>query len=451
MHRLARNLSFALALILVLALATTLDGQAAGRISFEQYVLPNGLTVLLAPDRNDPVVAVDVWYRAGSREEPPGKAGLARIFERLMFAGSGSVPPGSHGNMVADVGGQLFAEVDEEKARFGEVLPTSRLNLGLWLESERMRSIRINDTTVPQARLALLEDLGHQVNQSPYSAAIVDALAAVYDSTTCPGYSHPTIGRGTSIAGLTAADAQAFFRERYSPNTARLAVVGDFDPATARQLITEYFGNIPRGGDAPASSCTPASNTGPRTRTVTDRQMGPLAVGKFYRVPAHDHPDASALELLGVILSQGNDSRLAQVLATEARATVGTQGGILGDRRSPEVFGLFAIAAPGVTADSLGALLAAQAAWAGTESLTETDLRRAKNIYLATAVGERERAGDIAEQLLHAATFHASPEDVNTEVGRVMGVTLADIRRVAKAYLVPENALTLVASSGAAS
>jgi predicted Zn-dependent peptidase len=446
-----RRFFIALALVPILAGAATLEAQVAGRISAEQYSLPNGLTVLLAPDRSAPVVAVDVWYRAGSREEPPGKAGLARMFERLMFAGSASLPAGTHGNMVEDVGGQFFAEVDEEKARFGEILPTSRLNLGLWLESERMRSPQINDTTVSQARLALLEDLGRQVDEAPYTAAIVDAVAALYDSTACPGYAHPTMGRGASITGLTAGDAQTFFHERYGPNNARLAVVGDFDPAIARQLITEYFGGIPRGSDAPAASCTPTPNTGARKKSVSDRQLGRLAVGKFYNVPAHDHPDSPALELLGVILSQGNDSRLARVLAGEARATVGTQGGILADRRGPEVFGLFAVAAPGVTADSLGALLAAQAAWAGSEGLGEADLKRAKNIYLATAVGVRERPGDIAEQLLHAATFHGSPDDVNAEVGRVMAATVADLRRVAKAWLTPENALTLVVNPEPAS
>ncbi len=249
-------------------LAPTLAGQVAGHIGVEQYLLPNGLTILLAPDKSSPVVAVDVWYRAGSREEPPGKAGLARLFERLMFAGSGTLQAGSHGSLVEGVGGQLFAEVDEEKARFGEILPTSRLNLGLWLESERMKSLRINDTTVGQARLSLLDDLSRQVNEAPYSAAIVDAVAGIYDSTTCPAYSHPTMGRGASITGLTAADAQSFFRDHYFPKNARLAVVGDFDPAMARQLITEYFGSIPSGTEAPAVACTPGPKNAGRKRTV---------------------------------------------------------------------------------------------------------------------------------------------------------------------------------------
>jgi zinc protease len=428
-----------------------LRAQAPGRIAVEHFTLPNGLEVHLVPDHSSPVVAVNIWYRAGAREEPAGKAGLARLFERLMFAGSAHAPPGAQAAMVEEVGGQGYAEVDEESARFGETMPSNRLNLGLWLEAERMRSLRINDTTVAQARFDLLDDLGRRVTNDPYTAAVLDGIASLYDSAGCPGYSHPSIGRAGSIAGLTASDAQTFFRQHYAPNQAALAVVGDFEPAAARQLVTQFFSDIPRGQEMQSEPCKPDFNSGARRRQVSDRSIARPAVGLFYRVPAHDHADAPPLELLGLILGQGNSARLPRALGDVARAAVSTQGGVLGDRRGPEVFGILGIAAPGVTVDSLSALLATQAAWAAGDSLTEMDLARAKTIYLATAVSARERTTDIADQVLHAALLHGSADAVNTEVGRVLAVSVADIRRVARTWLTPANSLELVITPEAGS
>ena len=433
-----------LAVLAVLQGLHPLSAQNVGRIGFERYTLANGLEVVLSPDRSTQVVAIDVWYRAGSREEPSGKAGLAKLFERLMFAGSPAVPQGAYGVLVDNVGGQVNAEVDEEAARFGNTMPSSRLALGLWLEADRMRKLAINDTTVGEARLSLLDDLGRRVSEDPYTAAILDGVTGLYDSTSCPGYSHPNIGRAGSITGISTADVQTFFHDHYAPNGARLVIAGDFDPANARALITQYFGDIPRGPDQASTACTANFNSGALTKSVSDRTGGRLAVGRFYRIPAHDHADMPALELLGLILSQGSHSRLMNALARDAKAAIGAQGGILSDRRGPEVFGLFALAAPGVAADSLTSLLNAQVVWAAGDGLTDADLARAKNIYRATAVSVRERPADIAEQLQHAAFFHSSADDINVETDRVMAVTLADLRRVAKTWLAQENSLTLV-------
>jgi predicted Zn-dependent peptidase len=183
---------------------------------------------------------------------------------------------------------------------------------------------------------------------------------------------------------------------------------------------------------------------------VTDRLAGRPAAAQFYRIPAHDHADTPALDLLGIILGQGQGGRLTTRLMRELGAASVVQGGTLGTRQGPGVFGLFAVAGPGVGGDSLATLLATQAAWAASDGLSEADLQRARNVYLATAVSRRERLLDIAEALHHAATFHGNPESVNTETDRVLAVSLADLRRAASAWLTPENALTvLIAPRGA--
>lgn len=428
-------------LLLTLCGAVALSGQTAGRLGYDRFSLPNGLDVVLAPDHASQVVAVSVWYRAGSRDETPAEAGLARLFERLMFTGSANVPAGGHGAIVEDAGGRLTAAVDEETSRYSETLPSNRLNLGLWLEAERMRSLAINDTTVAQSQTGLLGDLEARIGGEAYTGAIFDAIASVYDSAACPGYAHPSIGRVNTIQSITTADARSFYQRYYRPNNARLVVTGDFDPTSTRREIERDFGDIPRGPDIAEVSCTMTPAAGPRVKTVSDRLAGRVAVGRFYPVPAHRDPSTPALELLGIILSQGPGSRLTARLVREAGSADATQGGLLTDRAAPGVFGLFAVAADKVGADTLGSQLAAEAAWAGGPGLTEADLTRARNIYLATAVSGRERPADVAEALHHAASMHGAIDPVNTELADVLAVTLADLRHAAATWLAPDRAL----------
>jgi zinc protease len=436
---------------LLYLLAAPLQAQhAVAPIPAEQFTLPNGLEVILAPDHGSQVVAVDVWYLAGSRDESPAKAGLARLFERLMFGGSAQVPAGVHAGLLEQAGGVVNGEVGEDVSRFSEAIPSNRLGQALWLEADRMRGVVINDSTVNEGRLGLLNDLGARIGAGPYTGAMVEGISALYDSVGCPGYSHPPTGWPASLAGLTTADARAFFDRHYRPNAARLVVAGDFDPAQARQLISAYFGSIARGPGPDAPACTAKFSPGPVRRVVGDRFATQPAVGLLYRVPPHDHPDTPALALLGIILGQGQGGRLNAVLQQTLGAVTVVQAGMLGTRLGPGAFGLFGVATPGVGADSLTALLAGQAAWAAS-GVTEADLTRARNIYLATALSGRERPLDVAEALQHAALYHASPDAVVGEVDRTLAVSLADLRRVAAAWLRPDNALTVVITPGAAS
>ncbi|MDZ4865189.1 MAG: pitrilysin family protein [Gemmatimonadota bacterium] len=437
-----------LALLICLSSRPLAAQSAPGHIAFEQYALPNGLSVILSPDHTSQVVAVDIWYRAGSRDEPPVRAGLARLFERLMYAGSANVPPGGHAAIVENVGGHGEAGADEDIARYIQSLPSNRLNLGLWLEADRMGSLAINDTTIAEARDGLLGELQQKIGEEAYTAAVLDAVASLYDSTTCPGYTHPPTGRVQTITAISTADVQGFYRRHYNPSNARLVVTGDFDPTEARSLIRQYFGDLPTADTAPAVSCGVTFAPGARTLSTRDRLASQPAVGLFYRIPGAGHADMPALQLLGLILGRGRDARLAQVLGGPGLA-IATQAGVLGDRVGPSAFGLFAVAADGVSADSLQALLEAQVRWIMSDSLGEAELARAKHIFRATTVSGRERAEDIAEALHHAATFRGGADAVNTDLSLSMSLTLADVRRIARTWFVPANAVTLVVAPGA--
>ena len=167
-------------------------------------------------------------------------------------------------------------------------------------------------------------------------------------------------------------------------------------------------------------------------------------MGELYRIPGRDHPDSPALDLLGIILSEGSGSRLRSVVVRGARAAEATQGGRLGERAGPGVFGLFAVAATGVSSDSLGAVLRAQTAPAAVSAFSEADLNRARNIYLATAIGDREHAKSIAEALQRAPAVQAAADAGDAECSRIMAVSLSDLRRVAEEWLAPLHALMVI-------
>jgi len=439
------------ALLLPLLLTEPAAAQGAPPAPAERFRLSNGLEVVLLPDRATQVVAVEVWYEAGSRHDPAGKAGLAQLFEQLMFSGSTHVPRGGHSRIVEDVGGRLVASVDEEVARFGQVLPSNRLALGLWLEAERMRGVALDDSVLATVVSGRLSELSEQAAREPYRTALLRGIAGVYDSASCTSAyirSVPETIAGTATA--RASTAQAYFAAWYVPGNARLIVAGDFEPAAARALVEAYFGGIhsaPPPEQAPCQSATPA---GSRRIAVADPEVTQSAAGLFFPIPSHDNADTPALELIEIILARGSFGHISRALTADPSRAVGWQAGILGLRRAPGVFGFFGVAGPGVSADSLAAFFASQAAWASGDGIGESDLARAKQIYLATVASTMERPGDIARSAHHAAAFHPGTPPGHLPEETTGAVTLDQLRRVARTYLSPNRAVTLVVNPGGA-
>jgi zinc protease len=416
----------------------------------ERFRLANGLEVDLIPDRATQVVAVEVWYEAGSRHDPAGRAGLAQLFERLMFAGSPHVPIGGHARIVEDVGGKTVASVDEELSRFGEVLPSSRLGLGLWLEAERMRGIAIDDSVIASVIGVRLSELAGQTGAESYRDALLRGMAAVYDSAACTSvYGRPLSAVITGLSALTGPEVRDFFLARYTPGNARLVVAGDFEPRATRALVESYFGGIPSGPRPAVPACADAAVAVPRRISLSVPGAPEAAAGLFFPIPSHDHPDIPGLELLEIILSRGSFSHLSRELASDPGRMSAWQAGVLGLRRAPGVFGFFGVAGDGVPADSVARFFAAQAAWIESGAFEESDLARARQIQLATAASTRERPGDIARVREHGAVFHpasppgGSPEETPTTI------TLEELRRIARTYFGADRAVTLLVSPGA--
>ncbi len=427
------------------------SAQEPGKVKIESYTLPNGLAVHLVEDHSSQVVAVDIWYNVGARNEVPGRTGFAHLFEHMMFQGSANVKKAEHFQYVERAGGQLNGSTQDDRTNYWEQLPSNRLNLGLWLEADRMRSLSITQATLDNQREAVKEERRLRFDNQPYVGTLVDSIGLVYNKSTCFAYAHSLIGSMTDLNAAKVEDVQAFFKQYYSPNNASLVIVGDFAPAEAKKLIAQYFTDIPRVPAPPAVECRQPFNTGALRTRVADKNATIPAVLLFYRIPSVSDADFPALDLLSTILGIGESSRLNRVLARETKAAAGTQSLInpVGPVRGPGLFGSLAIANQGVPIDSVEQLLAAQVAKVAADGVTEAELSKAKNTYRANTINGRQSALNLAEAVQFADLFLGGVDKVNTDLARYNAVTAADIKRVAATYLRTDNSLTIVIVPGA--
>jgi len=423
----------------------------AGRITYEAFTLPNGLRVLYSEDHSTPIVSVDVWYNAGSRNERPGRSGFAHLFEHMMFEGSAHVKKGEHFQLISRAGGSENGSTAEDRTNYYETIPSNRLNLALWLEADRMRSLAITDENFHNQRETVKEERRLRVDNQPYAPAFIDGMTWPFDSAACFAYAHTVIGSIDDLNAAQLSDVQAFFDTYYAPNNATLVVVGDFRPLELRRFVNQYFSEIPRHADPPPVSCASRVGRGPMRRELTDAHANLPAVMRIYRVPSHADPDTPALELLNVILGEGESSRLNVAVVRREKAALGTQVAMnpFDSRRGPGVLLALAIANQGVDPLKLDTLVAAQLDSLRVSGVTGEELTKAKNTFRSGFIHGRETTLGKAEELQHYDMFHAAPAEINTDLERFLAVTADDIRRVAGKYLDPVNALVIIVKPAA--
>jgi len=434
----------------LVAAAGPLAGQA-GRIPFDTFSLANGLRVITSEDHSTPIVAVDVWYNVGSRNERPGRSGFAHLFEHMMFQGSAHVEKAQHFQLVQRAGGSTNGSTQEDRTNYFELLPSNRLNLSLWLEADRMRSLAITDSNFHNQRETVKEERRLRVDNQPYGRAFTDGLTLPFDSTACFAYAHSVIGDMADLNAAQLSDVQAFFDTYYAPNNATLVVVGDFNPTELRRLVLSYFGGIPSHPAPTPVTCEYRLGPGMLRREFLDEHANLPAVVRLYRIPDHDDADTPALELMNIILGQGESSRLNVTIVRREKAALGAGSFIPPSRRGPGATLVFAISNQGVEIDRVDTLLSAQIDTIRANGITADELTKAKNTFRAQFIGNRETVLNKAEELHHYAMFHAVMADINTDLDHFLAVTNDDIRRVAAKYLDPANAVILVVKPAAAS
>jgi zinc protease len=409
-------------------------------LQYQITTLSNGLTVVLSEDHSTPIVHLQLWYHVGSKNEKPGRTGFAHLFEHLMFKGSKNVEPDAHTSLIAGVGGQSNAYTTDDVTVFWETVPAQYLPLVLWLEADRMTTLRVDNDVFATEREVVKEERRMRVENQPYgrlSEIIHDEAFTVHP------YKHPTIGSMRDLESASIEDVRDFRRTYYVPGNATLVLVGDFDSTQALQLVAQYLGRVPKSDGAVPRDIPPEPQQ-TRERRVTLQEPWPLPVVVVAHHITYDgHPDSYPLHMASKVLSDGQSSRIYRKLVYEKNIAFEAFGGanIIED---PNLFFAVAIVQPGHTTAEATDALVAELDRLRAEPISDHELQRAKNQFARDYIVGRESNRQKALHLAHAVVLHHG--DVKTADGEfdiIQNVSAADVQRVAQTYFTPENRVVI--------
>jgi zinc protease len=429
-------------LVCALCAALVLPLHAAVRppkLQYQTITLPNGLRVILSEDHSTPIVHVSLWYHVGSKNEKKGRTGFAHLFEHMMFKGSKNVEPEAHTSIIASVGGQSNAYTNEDTTVFWQTLPAQFIPLALWLEADRMATLRIDEEAFRREREVVKEERRMRVENQPYGRL----NEIVYDHAFASHpYKHPTIGSIADLESASIEDVREFHRTYYVPENATLTVVGDFDTPQVIQLVSQYFGRVPKAA-RPVPRDIAKEPAWTKERRFTVEESWPLpAVVVAHHITYDGHPDSYPLHIASKILSDGQSARITRELVYNKRLalTAFGQGNITED---PNLFFAVAIVQPGRTVAEAEKALIAELDKLKNEPVSPHELQRTKNQFARDYIIGRESNQEKALHLAHAAVIHNDITTADGEFEIFMNVSAADVQRVAKTYFTPENRLVL--------
>jgi zinc protease len=430
----------ALALLLIWTWPVAVDAAVRPpKLQYQISKLANGLTVILSEDHSTPIVHVQLWYHVGSKNEKPGRTGFAHLFEHMMFQGSKNVDPEAHLSFIASVGGQSNAYTTEDTTVYWETAPAQYLPLMLWLEADRMATLRIDETTFERQRQVVKEERRMKIENPPYGRL----LEIVYDQAfTVHPYKHQPIGSMADLEAASLEDVREFHNTYYVPNNATLTIVGDFDPQQAAQMVERYFGRIPKPAHAVPRDI-PREPPMQHEKRVTLEEPWPLpAVVVAHHITYDGNPDSYPLHMASKILSDGQSSRIFRKLVYETGLALSASGNgnIIED---PNLFFAMAIVQPGKTTAAVEQALIGELDRLRTEPVDEHELQRVKNQFARDYILGREANQQKAAVLAHAAVIHNDITTADGEFDIFMNTTAADIQRVANTYFTPENRLVI--------
>jgi len=421
--------------------ATTGDDELRlPKLELREVKLDNGLRVILAPDHSAPVYAIDVAYNVGSRNERPGRTGFAHLFEHMMFQGSANVGKGEHFIQVLNNGGGMNGTTNEDRTTYFEELPKNQLDLGLFLEADRMRSLNITQANLDNQRNAVQEERRQGIDNQPYGRAQLDVDNVSYDNFA---YKHSTIGSMTDLNAASIGDVQDFFRIYYAPNNAVLTLVGDFDADEALAKVKKYFGSIPAQPEPPKVDLVEEAHYGERRETIYDPLARLPQIDIAYHVPAGNTPGNYAADQLAIILGQGESSRFYQHLVKDKQ--LASQVTVQADRRiGTSQFYIEATPRPGVKIEDLEKGIDEEIAAVLKSGITPEELAKAKRELLIQFIERRRSALRTAVLIGDYAVYFNDPDLINTIQEKRNAVTVEDVDSILKTFLVPDQRTVVV-------
>ncbi|MBA3949981.1 MAG: insulinase family protein, partial [Acidobacteria bacterium] len=404
------------------------------KLQFTEKTLANGLRVILHEDRSTPIVHLELWYHVGSKDEKAGRTGFAHLFEHMMFKGSKNLEPDQHPSWLTSIGGQANATTNEDATVYWETVPSHYLPLVLWLEADRMASLRVDESIFRNEREVVKEERRMRVDNPPFGRLSEIIYEQIF--TTHP-YRYQTIGSMKDLEAASIEDVRGFYRTYYVPNNATLVLAGDFDSTEAMALVEKYLGRVPRGRDIVRD--IPAEPVQTRERRVRVEEAWPLpAVVVAHRAPADGDDDAYPMHIAAKILSDGQTSRIYRRLVYDDRVAMAAFGDakIIED---PNLFTAIAVVQPGQSPDTAVDALVDELERMRREPVTAAELDRAKRQFARDYILGRETVQQKAGVLAHAAVIHDDLGTADGEFELFMSVTAEDVQRVAAKYFAPET------------
>ncbi len=425
---------FTLALLLLVGFHSN-----AQKVEFEEYDLDNGMHVILHQDNTAPVVTTAVMYHVGAKDENPGRTGMAHFFEHLLFEGTENIERGEWFNIVTANGGSNNANTTDDRTYYYEVFPSNSLELGLWMESERLLHPVINQIGVDTQNEVVKEEKRLRVDNSPYGKFIENVKLNMFKKHP---YKGTTIGKMAHLDAATLEEFQAFNKKFYVPNNAVLVVAGDIEIAKTKKMIEDYFGPIPRGEDIVRDF----PKEDPITETIKaeayDSNIQIPAIMAAYRTPAMTERDAYVLDMLSSYLSSGKTSKLYKKMVDDDKMAL--QVGAI--NQSQEDYGTYILYGLPLGDNSLEDLLAgidAELVKVQTTLMSERDYQKLQNKFENNFVNANSSVSGIANSLARYYMLYDDVNLINNEINIYRSITREEIQAAAKKYLNPNQRLVL--------
>jgi len=405
----------------------------------EEFKLSNGLRVVLSPDRAIPVVSIAVYYDVGSRNEKEGRTGFAHLFEHMMFQGSENVPKAAHFQYIFNAGGTMNGTTSTERTNYFETLPSNYLPLAFWLESDRMRSLKVTQENLDNQRHAVQEEKRLRYDNQPYVTAFLRMNELIFKN---PANAHSTIGSMEDLDAATIDDVKEFFRIYYAPNNAVITVVGDFDYDEARALAEKYFGDIPAQPVPPPVDVSEPEAVAIREETFHDPLAPAPAFVLGWKVPERRTKDFYALSLAGTLLFEGDSSRLYQKLVKGDESVVSIEGGV-DERRGPSALYIFALPKPGQEVSTIREQIFDEIERISADGPTEAEMEKLRNSLCNDSVRGRQSTMYRAQRLAEFALYDSDPHLVDSELDHYLALTADDIKNATARYVNVDNRVVL--------
>jgi zinc protease len=427
-------------LVWMLSLLLLVSTAMAQSVKFTEHKLKNGLRVILSEDHSAPTYSISVVYNAGSRDERSGRTGFAHLFEHMMFQGSENVGKGEHFVLIENNGGGMNGSTNTDRTEYHETLPANQIDLGLFLEADRMRSLVINQANLDNQRETVKEERRQRYDNQPYGQTFDTLFETAYDSFP---YKHSTIGSMDDLNAASVKDVSEFFKTYYAPNNAVLTLVGDFKSSDVLAKIEKYFGNIPAQAPPPSPDMTEPKQTAEKRKTVEDPLAQIPRIDMAWKIPQGNTPDWYALYVLGEILSTGQSSRFYQTLVREKQVAVQEGAGPF-ERRGPSLFIVDLLVVPGKDLKEVEKLVYDELDRVKNQLVTDSELQKIKMEVKRGKVEQLEGTLYRAEALGENAIFYNDPNVINTGNDKLLSVTKEQIQKVARTYLTDTNRTVLI-------